>query len=120
MVNAAVNGSLYDVNSFKPILSKLLKQPDAFSPDDLKLALVHIASGKISHAQTGSFLATLKVTDVWRKPQLVQVLVQELNGLAGSVSVGSQGNICDWTFTGESGLSVSYLLRVSRRKVWLK
>lgn len=94
------------VTSFKPLLSKLLQHPDNYTPDDLRLALHHLASGQISHAQTGSFLAALKVTEVWRKPELVQVLVEVMHGLSGRVKVGKEGQVCDWTFTGESALSV--------------
>ncbi|CAD6569626.1 MAG: anthranilate phosphoribosyltransferase [Cyphobasidiales sp. Tagirdzhanova-0007] len=96
----------YSVATFKPLLSKLLQRPESFTPADLRLALLHFASRQISSAQTGSFLASLKVTNVWRKPELVQVLVGFMQDLSGSVKVGASGNICDWTFTGESGLSV--------------
>lgn len=113
IMNGHLNGEVpYSINTFKPLLSKLLRQPDSFSPSDLQEALLHLASGKVSHAQTGSFLASLKVTNVWRRPQLVQVLVKFMKDLSGNVNVGTEGNICDWTFTGESGLTVSYFFKL--------
>lgn len=116
--SSAANGhhppaSEFSVASFKPLLSKLLQQPANYTPQDLRSALHHLASGQISHAQTGSFLAALKVTQVWRKPEMVQTLVEVMHGLSGRVKVGGEGHVCDWTFTGESGLSVGapWLLR---------
>lgn len=100
----------YSINSFKPLLSKLLRNPPEFTPQDLRLALLHLASGQISHAQTGSFLAALrlaKVVDTDR--EMVSAVVDVLTELSGSVKVGGEGQVCDWTMTGNSALSVSIL-----------
>lgn len=105
----------YTIQSFKPLLSKLLKDPDTYTPQDMRLALEHLASGQIAHAQSGSFLATLKVTEVWRRPEMIEVLVRTMDQLSGKVKVGGHGHVCDWTWTGESALSVRcYIDGVSR------
>lgn len=93
-------------NTFKPLLSKLLQRPQEFTPEDMRKALMHVVTGAASHAQMGSFLASLRVSDVWRKPDMVQVQVQVFSELSGNIKVGGEGHICDWTLTGESRLSV--------------
>lgn len=95
-----------NVNTFKPLLSKLLQRPEEFTPEDMREALIHVVTGSASHAQMGSFLASLRVSDVWRKPDMVQVQVQVFSELSGNIKVGGEGHICDWTLTGESRLSV--------------
>lgn len=106
--NGLGNGepSELSVNTFKPLLSKLLSRPQEFSPEDLRLSLLHVASGNVAHAQTGSFLAALRMVDNWRKPENVHIIVEVLSDLCGKVQVGGEGNICDWTLTGDSALSV--------------
>ena len=96
----------YTIQTFKPLLAKLLQRPSEYTPADLRAALEHLASGHISHAQTGSFLAGLKVTEVWRRPDLVEIIVRFMNHLSGKVKVGAKGHVCDLTWTGESALSV--------------
>jgi len=96
----------YSIVTFKPLLSKLLLRPQTFTPEDLRLSLQHLASGQISNAQTGSFLAALRSNDVWREPEMVEVIVKVMKELSGNVDVGGSGNVCDWTMTGESALSV--------------
>jgi anthranilate phosphoribosyltransferase len=98
-----------NINTFKPLLSKLLQRPQEFTTEEMRLALLHIVTGKASHAQMGSFLASLKFSDVWRKPDMVQTLVKVLSELSGNIKVGGEGHICDWTLTGESRMSVSNL-----------
>lgn len=109
-LNGGGEPSEYSVNSFKPLLSKLLLRPQEFTPSDLRLALQHLASGQISNAQTGSFLASLRINNVWREPEMVEVVVKVMKELSGNVDVGGSGNVCDWTMTGESALSVSTVL----------
>lgn len=99
----------YSVNSFKPLISKLLGRPDSFTPSDLRLALFHLIHGEVSQAQTGSFLASLRATEVWCKPGMVHVLVEVMRDLSGNVRLAGEGNICDWTMTGDSALSVRTL-----------
>lgn len=99
-----------DINTFKPLLSKLLQRPQEFTADDMRSALIHVVTGAASHAQMGSFLASLRVSDVWRKPDMVQVQAQVFSELSGNIKVGGEGHICDWTLTGESRLSVGYTL----------
>lgn len=102
-----------NLNTFKPLLSKLLQRPQDYTTEDMRLALIHVVSGSTTHAQMGSFLASLRVTDIWRKPDMVQVLVKVLDDLGGAIKVGGEGYICDWTLTGESRLSVSTLYNLN-------
>lgn len=101
------HASTYSVSSFKPLLSKLLNSPSTFTPDDLRSALLHIASNQTSHAQTGSFLATLKIRNVVEEnPEMIAVLVRTLTELSGKVDIGAEGQVCDLTWTGGSAMSV--------------
>ena len=102
--------SQYSINSFKPLLSKLLNKPADFTPDDYRLALLHQVSGQISAAQVGSFLASLRATGVWNKPEMVHVLVEVMKDISGEIPIEGAGRLCDWTMTGESGHNVSSLL----------
>lgn len=115
---SGVNGhpaSSYSVNSFKPLLSKLLSRPADFSNDDLRQAILHVASGLISHAQTGSFLAAMRASNILdADPAKVAVLVDVLTQLSGHVKVGGEGQVCDWTMTGGSAMSV----RSAIHSVW--
>lgn len=104
--SASSTSSNMDINTFKPLLSKLLQRPQEFTAEDMRSALIHVVTGAASHAQMGSFLASLRVSDVWRKPDMVQVQAQVFSELSGNIKVGGEGHICDWTLTGESRLSV--------------
>lgn len=108
-----------NINTFKPLLSKLLQKPADFTPEDMRQALIHVVTGAASHAQMGSFLASLRVSDVWRKPDMVQVQAQVFSELSGNIKVGGEGHICDWTLTGESRLSVRRCYHFRRRHVQL-
>lgn len=107
--SAATSSSTMNINTFKPLLSKLLKNPEQFTPEEMRQALIHVVTGSASHSQMGSFLACLKVNDLWRQPDMVQIQVKVFSELSGNIKVGGEGHICDWTLTGESRLSVSGL-----------
>lgn len=57
------------METFKPLLRKLVDTPEYFSPDDLKLALNHLFTPNAIHpAQIGSFLTALHVERIERRP----------------------------------------------------
>ena len=60
----------YSSDTFKPILEKLVKTPEYFSTDDLKLALNHLFTPNAVHpAQIGSFMTALHVERIERRPE---------------------------------------------------
>ncbi|KAF7968139.1 hypothetical protein HWV62_31762 [Athelia sp. TMB] len=60
----------YSSDTFKPILEKLVKTPEYFSTDDLRLALNHLFTPDAVHpAQIGSFMTALHVERIERRPE---------------------------------------------------
>lgn len=61
---------MYTPDSFKPLLSKLIKSPKDFTPTDLTLALNHLfTSNAVLPVQIGSFLTALHLDRVERRPE---------------------------------------------------
>lgn len=71
-------------HTFKPLLSKLVKTPEWFTTDDLRVALEHLfdrADGA-SPSQIGSFLTALHIHRVERRPEHLAAAAQFLRGKA--------------------------------------
>lgn len=59
----------FSPDSFKPLLHKLVRTPEYFSPDDIRLALEHIFTpDAVLPEQIGAFLTALHVNRVERRP----------------------------------------------------
>ena len=53
----------YTPETFKPLLLKLVTQPDQFTTDDIKQSIEHLATPQgVSPAQIGAFLTALKLS----------------------------------------------------------
>jgi anthranilate phosphoribosyltransferase len=62
--------SEYSIDTFKPLLRKLVETPEYFTSEDLKLALNHLFTPDAIHpAQIGSFLTALHVERIERRPE---------------------------------------------------
>jgi len=73
----------YSPDTFKHLLQKLVKTPEYFSPEDLKLALEHIFTPDAAlPSQIGSFLTALHVNRVERKPDSLAAAAAVLRGRA--------------------------------------
>ncbi|OCH92833.1 anthranilate phosphoribosyltransferase [Obba rivulosa] len=80
--------SSYTPDTFKPLLGKLVKTPEYFGPDDLKLALEHIFTPDAVHpAQIGSFLTALHIERVERRPECLAAAADVLRGRALKAAV---------------------------------
>lgn len=65
--------------TFKPILNKLVKTPEYFTAEDLKLALHHIFTPNVVHAaQIGSFLTALHIERIERRPESLAAAAEVL------------------------------------------
>jgi len=71
--------SKYTIDTFKPLLHKLVETPEYFSSEDLKLALNHLFTPNAIHpAQIGSFLTALHVERIERRPESLAAAAQVL------------------------------------------
>ncbi|KAF9221045.1 anthranilate phosphoribosyltransferase, TrpD [Gyrodon lividus] len=60
----------YTSDTFKVLLGKLVKTPEHFTPDDLRVALEHLFTPDAAHpAQIGAFLAAMHIERVERRPE---------------------------------------------------
>ena len=75
--------SSFSPDTFKPILEKLVKTPEYFSPDDVRLALEHIFTpDAVLPVQIGAFLTALHVNRVERRPDSLAAAADVLRGRA--------------------------------------
>lgn len=69
----------YSPESFKPLLNKLVRTPEYFSPADLKLALNHVFTpDAVLPAQIGAFLGALHMHRVERRPESLAAAAEVL------------------------------------------
>lgn len=75
--------SSYSPDTFKPLLEKLVKTPEYFSPADIQLALEHIFTPDAAlPVQIGSFLTALHVNRVERRPDSLAAAADVLRARA--------------------------------------
>jgi anthranilate phosphoribosyltransferase len=83
MQTSQLDSSKFSTESFKPLLNKLVKTPEYFSPFDLRLALEHIFTpGIVAPTQIGAFLAALHVSRLERRPESLAAAAQVLRSRA--------------------------------------
>jgi anthranilate phosphoribosyltransferase len=96
-------------DTFKPLLSKLVKTPEYFDPDDLKEALDHILSPDGAHpAQVGAFLAGLHIERIERRPEHLTAAADVLRARALKVVIedADKDFVVDMVGTGGDGHNV--------------
>ncbi|KAL6303164.1 anthranilate phosphoribosyltransferase TrpD [Sparassis latifolia] len=73
----------YSPETFKPLLAKLIKTPEYFDPDDLRLALEHVFTpDAVQPVQIGSFLTALHIERVERRPDCLAAAADVLRSRA--------------------------------------
>ncbi|KAI0033495.1 anthranilate phosphoribosyltransferase TrpD [Vararia minispora EC-137] len=95
-----------DASSFKPLLDKLVKTPEYFTPDDAKIALEHVFTpGAAKPEQIGSFLTALHLYRIERRPEILTAAVEVLRhrGLKANVEDWDNDFVVDIVGTGGDG-----------------
>jgi anthranilate phosphoribosyltransferase len=93
-------------DTFKPLLSKLVKTPEYFSPEDLRAALEHLFTPDAAQpVQIGAFLAALHVHRVERRPDSLAAAADVLRkrSLKAAVQDAEDDFIVDIVGTGGDG-----------------
>src|SRR5271170_5455713 len=96
----------YRPETFKPLLDKLVKTPEYFSPADIKEALNHIFTpDAVLPVQIGAFLAALHIYRVERRPESLAAAAHVLRerALKATVKDAGQDFIVDIVGTGGDG-----------------
>ncbi|OAX32951.1 anthranilate phosphoribosyltransferase [Rhizopogon vinicolor AM-OR11-026] len=96
----------YTPDSFKILLGKLVKTPEHFTPDDLKLTLHHIFIPDATlPAQIGAFLAALHIARLERRPESLAAAAQFLraHSLKPFIEDGETDFVVDIVGTGGDG-----------------
>ncbi|KAI0072204.1 anthranilate phosphoribosyltransferase TrpD [Panus rudis PR-1116 ss-1] len=80
--------SSYSPDTFKPLLAKLVKTPEYFTPDDVRVALEHIFTPDAARPeQIGAFLTALHVNRVERRPESLAAAAEVLRQRALKAAV---------------------------------
>ena len=70
-------------SDFKSLLVKLVKSPENFTPDDLKLALDHLFTPNVVNpAQISAFLTALHIVRIERRPESLAAAASVLRNRA--------------------------------------
>ncbi|KAF9525848.1 anthranilate phosphoribosyltransferase, TrpD [Crepidotus variabilis] len=78
----------YSESSFQPLLSKLVKRPEYFDPDDLKEALNHLFTPNVLQpTQIGAFLTALHIHRIERRPEFLAAAASVLRDRALKANV---------------------------------
>ncbi|KAG1864895.1 glycosyl transferase [Suillus subluteus] len=96
----------YTPDSFKILLGKLVKTPECFTPEDLKLALHHLFTPNATlPAQIGAFLAALHIGKVERRPESLAAAAEVLRAraLQAAIEDGDTDFVVDIVGTGGDG-----------------
>ncbi|KAI0698117.1 anthranilate phosphoribosyltransferase, TrpD [Cytidiella melzeri] len=92
--------------TFKPLLSKLVKTPEYFTPDDLRSALDHLFTpDAVQPVQIGAFLTALHVYRVERRPDSLAAAADVLRqrALKAAVQDAEEDFVVDIVGTGGDG-----------------
>jgi anthranilate phosphoribosyltransferase len=93
-------------HSFKSLLGKLVKTPEYFSPNDLKVALNFLFTpDAVDPVQIGAFLTALHINRVERRPESLAAAAEVLRerALKATVQERDQDFIVDIVGTGGDG-----------------
>lgn len=99
----------YSVQTFRPLLNKLVQTPEYFGPQDLKDALNHLFTPDILHpAQIGAFLTALHIHRVERRPESLAAAACVLRQRALKAAVQDVGEdfVVDIVGTGGDGYNL--------------
>ena len=95
-----------DPETFKSLLGKLVKTPEFFSPDDLRLALDLIFTpDAVEPVQLGSFLTALHIEHLERRPEYLAAAADVLRkrALKAEVANAAEDFVVDIVGTGGDG-----------------
>lgn len=95
-----------DPETFKSLLGKLVKTPEFFSPDDLRLALNFIFTPEaVQPVQLGSFLTALHIEHLERRPEYLAAAADVLRerALKAVVEDADKDFVVDIVGTGGDG-----------------
>ncbi|OBZ71339.1 Anthranilate phosphoribosyltransferase [Grifola frondosa] len=96
----------YSPDTFKSLLGKLVKTPEYFSPNDLRVALEHIFTpDAVLPVQLGSFLTALHIERVERRPDFLAAAAKVLRerALTAAVEDPDRDFVVDIVGTGGDG-----------------
>ncbi|KAL4075183.1 glycosyl transferase [Scleroderma yunnanense] len=96
----------YSPDTFKPLLGKLVKTPELFSADDLKVALEHVLTpDTVLPPQIGAFLTGLNIGKLERRPENLAVATEVLRSraLKAVVEAADEDFVVDIVGTGGDG-----------------
>jgi anthranilate phosphoribosyltransferase len=96
----------YTPDSFKILLGKLVKTPECFTSEELKLALHHLFTPNATlPAQIGAFLAALHIGRVERRPESLAAAAEVLRARAlhAAIEDGDTDFVVDIVGTGGDG-----------------
>ncbi len=99
----------YSVDTFRPLLARLVQTPEYFSPDDLKEALKHIFTPDILHpAQIGALLTALHIHRVERRPESLSAAAAVLRerALTAAIENINEDFVVDIVGTGGDGYNL--------------
>jgi len=98
--------SRFSSDTFKPLLEKLVKTPEYFSPRDISLALEHIFTpDAVLPVQVGAFLTALHINRVERRPESLAAAAEVLRGraLTAAIEDADKDFVVDIVGTGGDG-----------------
>lgn len=96
----------YTSDKFKTLLGKLVKTPESFTPDDLKLALEHLLTPDVvPPTQIGAFLAATHIQRVEQRPENLAAAAEVLRSraLTAAIEDDDKDFVVDIVGTGGDG-----------------
>ena len=96
----------YTPDKFKTLLQRLIKTPEHFTPDDLKLALEHLFTPDVvPPMQIGAFLAAMHIHNAERRPENLAAAAELLRSraLKAAVEDDDKDFVVDIVGTGGDG-----------------